>query len=107
MQSPAAGQDWDASRYAAQARFVAELGMPVVELLAPRPGERILDLGCGDGALTARLAELGCEVIGVDADPTWCAPPASGVSTQGSPTVPACPSRRSSTPCSPTRRCTG
>ena len=69
MQSPAAGQDWDASRYAAHARFVAELGMPVVELLAPRPGERILDLGCGDGALTARLAELGCEVIGVDADP--------------------------------------
>jgi len=69
MQSPAAGQAWDASRYAAHARFVAELGMPVVELLAPRPGERILDLGCGDGALTARLAELGCEVIGVDADP--------------------------------------
>jgi SAM-dependent methyltransferase len=43
--------------------------MPLVELLAPRPGERILDLGCGDGALTARLAELDCEVIGVDADP--------------------------------------
>ena len=33
--------------------------LPVVELLAPRPGERILDLGCGDGVLTARLAELG------------------------------------------------
>jgi SAM-dependent methyltransferase len=43
--------------------------MPVVELLAPRPGERILDLGCGDGALTARLMEVGCEVVGVDADP--------------------------------------
>ena len=80
MQSPAAGQDWDASRYAAHARFVAELGMPVVELLAPRPGERILDLGCGDGALTARLAELGCEVIGVDPDPDRVrAPRARGV----------------------------
>jgi SAM-dependent methyltransferase len=69
MQHPAAGQEWDAARYAANARFVAELGAPVVDLLAPRSGERILDLGCGDGVLTARLAGLGCEVVGVDADP--------------------------------------
>ena len=69
MQVPSAGQDWDASRYAANARFVAELGAPVVELLAPRPGERILDLGCGDGVLALRLAELGCTVVGVDAAP--------------------------------------
>ncbi len=60
-------QTWDPERYARTARFVAELGMPVVELLAPRPGERILDLGCGDGYLTARLAALGCDVLGVDA----------------------------------------
>ena len=40
--------------------------MPVVELLAPRPGERILDLGCGDGPLTSKLAALGCDVVGVD-----------------------------------------
>jgi SAM-dependent methyltransferase len=39
----------------------------VVELLAAQPGERILDLGCGDGALTAKLVALGCEVVGVDA----------------------------------------
>lgn len=64
-----AGQDWQAERYAAHAGFVAELGLPVVELLAPCPGERILDLGCGDGVLTARLAELGCDVVGVDAGP--------------------------------------
>ncbi len=60
------GQTWDPERYARNARFVADLGMPVVELLAPRPGERVLDLGCGDGALTEKLVALGCRVIGVD-----------------------------------------
>jgi trans-aconitate methyltransferase len=59
-------QTWDPERYARNARFVSDLGMPVVELLAPRPGERILDLGCGDGVLTKKLVEMGCEVVGVD-----------------------------------------
>jgi len=59
-------QTWDPERYARNARFVSDLGMPVVHLLAPRPGERILDLGCGDGVLAARLMEMGCKVVGVD-----------------------------------------
>src|SRR5579871_3977612 len=59
-------QTWDPATYAKNARFVSDLGSPVLELLAPQPGERILDLGCGDGALTKRLADLGCEVVAVD-----------------------------------------
>jgi len=69
VSGPAGGGDWDARRYGDVARFVTDLGMPVVELLAPRPGERILDLGCGDGPLTAKLAAMGCLVTGVDASP--------------------------------------
>ncbi|MEZ5824626.1 MAG: class I SAM-dependent methyltransferase [Geminicoccaceae bacterium] len=65
----AAGQSWSATGYARHARFVADLGMPVVELLAPKLGERVLDLGCGDGDLSARVAALGPEVIGADASP--------------------------------------
>src|SRR5262245_72873 len=59
-------QSWDPEIYARNARFVSDLGAPVVELLAPKPGERILDLGCGDGVLTKKLADLGCDVVAVD-----------------------------------------
>lgn len=59
-------QSWNPEQYARNARFVSDLGMPVVEWLAPQSGERILDLGCGDGALSVKLAAMGCEVIGVD-----------------------------------------
>jgi len=57
---------WNPEIYQRDAGFVATLGAPLIELLAPQPGERILDLGCGDGTLTLRLQEAGCEVLGVD-----------------------------------------
>src|SRR5271165_2947712 len=62
-------QSWDASQYAENGRFVADLAGGVFQLLAPQFGERILDLGCGDGALTAKIAAAGAEVVGVDSSP--------------------------------------
>ena len=72
-EEPAAGQDWSAEGYARDAGFVPALGAEVLALLAPRPGERILDLGCGDGVLTARLAQAGAEVTGLEPDPDMAA----------------------------------
>lgn len=62
-------QTWCAEGYDKNARFVSDLGGPVVGLLRARPGERILDLGCGDGVLTKRLQDSGCEVVGIDSSP--------------------------------------
>ena len=64
---------WDPDRYERNARFVTDLGEPVVALLDPKPDERILDLGCGDGVLTAKLAAQGRRVIGIDGSPAFVA----------------------------------
>jgi len=57
---------WNPDSYAKNARFVSDLGESLIDLLQPKPGEAILDLGCGDGALTEKIAAAGCAVIGVD-----------------------------------------
>lgn len=59
-------QHWDASFYDASHSYVTQYGADLLPLLNPQPGERILDAGCGTGVLTARIAEAGAEVIGVD-----------------------------------------
>lgn len=69
---PTAGQIWSARDYADNARFVADLGGAALRLLDPQPGERVLDLGCGDGALTRRIAECGANAIGLEPDPDLC-----------------------------------
>jgi len=65
-QSDSAARDWSAEAYARNARFVADLGEPVVDWLDAKPGERVLDVGCGDGALTASIVARGADVVGVD-----------------------------------------
>ena len=62
-------QSWDPSSYSQEGRFVAELAQPLLGVLNPQPGERILDLGCGDGFLTQRIAAAGATVLGVDNSP--------------------------------------
>jgi SAM-dependent methyltransferase len=60
---------WSPSDYAKNAAFVPALGDAVLQLLAPQPGELILDVGCGDGALTQRIVAAGARVIGLDSSP--------------------------------------
>jgi trans-aconitate methyltransferase len=60
------GAEWNAKLYNAKHDFVWKYGSDVVSLLDPRAGERILDLGCGTGHLTAKIAESGARVTGVD-----------------------------------------
>src|SRR5215472_15701174 len=65
----ATGQSWDAALYDTSHAFVWKYGASVLELLAPQPGERVLDLGCGTGHLTAQIAAAGAEVVGLDLSP--------------------------------------
>ena len=60
---------WDAADYARVGRFVADLGEAALDLLDPKLGERILDVGCGDGALTRKIVERGADVVGIDNSP--------------------------------------
>lgn len=76
-------QTWNATQYALNGRFVADLAGGVIDLLDARPGESILDLGCGDGALTAKIAASGAQVKGVDSSESMVAAArAAGIDAQ-------------------------
>lgn len=66
-------QLWNAQDYQSRHSYVWRHGEGVVELLAPQAGERIVDLGCGSGQLTARIADSGAKVIGLDRSPEMIA----------------------------------
>jgi SAM-dependent methyltransferase len=57
---------WDAQRYEGKHSYVWKFGASLLELLQPRGGERILDVGCGTGQLTAEIAKCGAYVVGLD-----------------------------------------
>jgi len=60
---------WDADRYDRQFGFVSSLAGGLLDMLAPRRGETIVDLGCGTGELAARIRDAGSRVIAIDSDP--------------------------------------
>jgi len=64
---------WDPADYARVGAFVAELGAAALDLLDPSPGERILDVGCGEGSLTKKMVERGATVLGIDSSPEMVA----------------------------------
>src|SRR5689334_11460442 len=64
---------WDAADYARVGGFVAELGGAALDLLDPQAGERILDVGCGEGTLTRKIVERGATVLGIDNSPEMIA----------------------------------
>jgi trans-aconitate methyltransferase len=64
---------WDAELYEARHSFVWHYGEELISILDPKPGERILDIGCGPGHLTHKIAEVGAHVIGLDASPEMVA----------------------------------
>jgi SAM-dependent methyltransferase len=64
---------WNAADYASVGAFVAALGGAALDLLDPQPGERILDVGCGEGTLTLKIIERGATVLGVDNSPEMIA----------------------------------
>ncbi len=57
---------WNPKEYSTHTAFVSQLALPIVELLNPKKGERVLDVGCGDGTLAVEIQKSGAKVVGID-----------------------------------------
>ncbi|MEA5626324.1 methyltransferase domain-containing protein [Nostoc sp. UHCC 0251] len=66
MNNISTSNNWDTSLYQDKHAFVWQYGEDLLKLLNPQPGESILDIGCGTGQLTEKIAQAGAEVMGVD-----------------------------------------
>jgi trans-aconitate methyltransferase len=64
---------WNADLYDRKHSFVAEYGAALLDLLEPKPGEQILDLGCGTGTLTQQISDRGAQILGIDSAPSMIA----------------------------------
>ena len=64
---------WNSELYQSSHAFVWQFGRDLLTMLIPKPGERILDVGCGTGQLTEEIANSGAHVIGVDRAPEMIA----------------------------------
>jgi len=53
---------WNSALYEKNHAFVWQCGEALLELLDPKAGEQILDLGCGTGQLTEKIAQSGAFV---------------------------------------------
>jgi len=67
--NPTTSYQWNSTLYDARHNYVSRYGEDLIGLLAPKPGERILDLGCGTGHLARKIADAGAEVVGLDSSP--------------------------------------
>jgi SAM-dependent methyltransferase len=65
--------NWAVTTYDSAFGYVSAHGAPLIDLLDPKAGERVIDLGCGTGTFTAEIAERGAEVLGIDGSPEMIA----------------------------------
>jgi trans-aconitate 2-methyltransferase len=63
---PTQSATWNSELYQSSHAFVWEFGRDLLAMLGPKPGERILDVGCGTGQLTSEIAKSGAKVVGLD-----------------------------------------
>lgn len=68
-----ANVNWAVATYDSAFGYVSAHGAPLVDLLDPQPDEKIIDLGCGAGALAAEVSARGAEVLGIDGSPEMIA----------------------------------